>query len=470
MEENFVDRVKITIRSGSGGNGSVSFRREKSIPLGGPNGGNGGNGGNVFLIATSKMHTLMSFKYKQHFFAQSGEAGRGWNQTGASGVDEVIEVPIGTVILDADSGEELADLDKAGRYFCAARGGRGGRGNTVFKTSTFQAPKIAEKGFLGEEHKLTLEIKLLADVGLIGYPNVGKSTLITKISNSRAKIGDFPFTTLIPNLGVVKTKDGDGIIVADIPGLIEGASEGAGLGFYFLRHIERTSLFIHILDISLKERADPVSDYYKIWKELETYNPLMKEKEEIIVLNKIDISIPEIIDEVKEHFVKLGKSVFPISAVTGEGVEALMNRVLERIIVFKKSKRKGVLQENGEVSDDDIWAVDEEEVRLPKIEPIWTNLPARIPIEISVNNEGAYVIGGTEFFELARRLNLKYYDSMQKFMEIIEKSGINKLLMKKGIRNGDTVILLDQEYEFFDYSLVEEGDKDEESDDENENE
>jgi GTP-binding protein len=448
LEHNFVDRVKITVRGGSGGNGSVSFRRERCIPNGGPNGGNGGNGGNVFVVATHKMHTLLPFKFKQHFFAENGENGRSYDQTGASGEDVIVEVPLGTVVYNNETGELIADLVKKGQYVCVARGGRGGRGNTVFKSATFQAPEIAEKGFPGEECKLLLEIKLLADVGLIGFPNVGKSTLITKVSNSRAKIGDFPFTTLIPNLGVMKSPSGDGIVIADIPGLIEGAHEGAGLGIYFLRHIERTTVFLHILDVSLRERDDPVHDYHTIWKELLAYNPDLKNKDEIVVLNKIDLSIPEIVDETASYFKKLGKPVFEISAVTGEGIDKLIKDIISRVALFKAAHENS--NEDDRFSEGDSYPI-------PKVEPVWRDLPERIPIEITKVDAHIFSVGGMAFEELSNRLNLRYPDSFKKFMEIIENSRLNMLLIKKGIRNGDTVVLLDQEYEFFDYSLQEEG-------------
>lgn len=455
MEQNFVDRVKITVRGGKGGDGIVSFRRERCIPFGGPNGGNGGNGGNVFLMATPALHTLLPFKFQQHFFAPSGENGRSSDQTGASGKDTVIEVPLGTVVFDCETEELIADLTVKGQYVCVARGGRGGRGNTVFKSSTFQAPEIAEKGFSGEERKLLLEIKLLADVGLIGFPNVGKSTLITKISNSRAKIGDFPFTTLIPNLGVLKSPSGDGIIIADIPGLIEGAHEGAGLGYYFLRHVERTSLFLHLLDVSLKERDDPIADYETIWKELIAYNPLLKEKTEIVVLNKIDLSIPEIIDEVKAHFQRLGKSVFAISAVTGDGIDLLTKEVMRRVQAFKTVSR----------AEKDAASFSESEPeKIPKVAPLWQNIPEKIPLEITKKAPHVFSVGGKSFEELAARLNLKYPDSFRKFMEIVENSRLNALLIKHGVKNGDTVVLLDQEYSFFDYSLYEEEENEEGND------
>ncbi len=452
MEQNFVDRVKITVRGGRGGNGVVSFRRERCIPFGGPNGGNGGNGGNVFLVATAGLHTLLPFKFQQHFFAPNGENGRSSDQTGASGKDTVIEVPLGTVVFDNESEEPLADLTVKGQYVCVARGGRGGRGNTVFKSATFQAPEIAEKGFFGEERKLLLEIKLLADVGLIGFPNVGKSTLITKISNSRAKIGDFPFTTLIPNLGVLRSPSGDGIVIADIPGLIEGAHEGAGLGYYFLRHVERTSLFLHLLDVSLKERDNPIDDYEMIWKELLAYNPVLKEKEEIIVLNKVDLSIPEIIDEVKTDFLKLGKTVFAISAVTGEGIDLLVKEIIRRVQVFKSRFKASASQAEKDAGS----FAESEPEKIPKVAPLWQNLPEKIPLEIKKQAAHVFSVGGKAFEELAARLNLRYPDSFRKFMDIVENSRLNALLIKHGVKNGDTVVLLDHEYSFFDYSLCEE--------------
>jgi len=455
LEQTFVDRVKITVRGGKGGDGIVSFRRERGIPFGGPNGGNGGNGGNVFLVASPALRTLLPFKFQQHFFASNGEPGRSSDQTGASGKDTVLEVPLGTVVFDSETEELLSDLTAKGQYVCVARGGRGGRGNSVFSSSTFQAPKIAEKGFLGEERKLLLEIKLLADVGLVGFPNVGKSTLITKISNSRAKIGDFPFTTLVPNLGVLKSPSGDGIIIADIPGLIEGSHKGAGLGHYFLRHVERTTLFLHLLDVSLSERSDPIADYETIWKELIAYNPLFKEKEEIVALNKADLSIPEVIEEAKAHFQRLGKTVFVISALTGEGIDELVKEIVRKVQATRAASQEG---------SDSFSFTESEPNKIPKVAPLWQPIPDRISLEIEKLAPDRYLVTGKALDDLSRRLDLRYPDSFKKFMDIIENSRLNALLIKRGVQNGDTVVLMDQEYSFFDYSLCEE-EEHEESDD-----
>jgi GTP-binding protein len=331
----FVDEVRIHVKAGDGGNGCVSFRRERFVPRGGPNGGDGGKGGDVILQADAQLSTLLDLTYPKQFLAQKGTHGKGKDQTGRNGKDLTIRVPAGTLVRDAQGGEVLQDLLFDGQQFIAARGGRGGRGNARFATSTNQAPRRSERGEKGEECWLWLELKLLADVGLIGYPNVGKSTLLSKISSATPKIAAYPFTTLVPNLGVVRREGHRSFVVADIPGLIEGASRGAGLGLTFLRHVERTCLLIHLLDISEGPFRNPVKDFQALNHELNAYHPSLHEKDQIVALNKIDISsVRGRAVDFEKQFEKMGYPFFLISGKTGEGVERLMeavSRILESI-------------------------------------------------------------------------------------------------------------------------------------------
>jgi GTP-binding protein len=323
------------VKAGDGGNGCVSFRRERFIPKGGPNGGDGGKGGDVTFQADAQLSTLLDLTYPKQFFAQKGTHGKGKDQAGRNGEDLIIRVPIGTLVRDDQGGGVLQDLLFDGQRFVAARGGRGGRGNARFATATNRAPRHAEKGEKGEERWLRLELKLLADVGLIGYPNVGKSTLLSKISSATPKIADYPFTTLVPNLGVVRREEHRSFVVADIPGLIEGASRGAGLGLTFLRHVERTRLLIHLLDISEEPFRNPVKAFQALNHELNAYHPSLHEKNQIVALNKIDIpSVRERAVDFENQFGKMGYRLFLISGKTGEGVEGLMEAVSRTLESF----------------------------------------------------------------------------------------------------------------------------------------
>jgi GTP-binding protein len=329
----FIDEAKIYVRSGRGGRGCVSFRREKFVPRGGPDGGDGGNGGDVILVAQRNVSSLLDHRYRQHYIAQNGEHGKGKNQHGKNAPPLIVPVPVGTVVKDFYTGEILGDMVEEGQTLVVARGGRGGRGNARFATSTNQAPRYAEPGEEGEERTLLLELKLLADVGIVGFPNAGKSTLISRISAARPKIADYPFTTIVPNLGVVRYNEGKTFVVADIPGLIKGAHEGAGLGIRFLKHIERTRLLIHLLDLSPLTGRNPIEDYHVLNEELMRYNPsLLKEKPQIIVPNKIDITeARERLKEVRDYFESKNMEVFPISAATGEGIKELIREVGVRL-------------------------------------------------------------------------------------------------------------------------------------------
>jgi len=328
----FVDEMRIQVKAGDGGNGCVSFRRERFIPRGGPNGGDGGKGGDVILQADAQLTTLLDLTYPQQFRAQKGTHGKGKDQTGRSGEDLIIRVPVGTLVRDDQSGEVLQDLLFDGQRFIAAEGGRGGRGNARFATATLRAPRHAEKGEKGQQCWLRLELKLLADVGLLGYPNVGKSTLLSKISSARPKIADYPFTTLVPNLGVAIREDCRSFVVADIPGLIEGASQGAGLGLTFLRHVERTRILIHLLDISEGSSQNPVKDFEALNHELSAYDPSLQEKTQIIALNKIDLpSVRKRAVDFQKRFEKMGFQLYLISGRTGEGLEELIGEVSQRL-------------------------------------------------------------------------------------------------------------------------------------------
>jgi GTP-binding protein len=324
----FVDEARIHVKAGDGGNGCVSFRRERFVPRGGPNGGDGGKGGDVILQADAQLTTLLDLTYPKQFRAQKGSHGKGKDQTGKNGEDLIIRLPVGTLVRDDQTEEVLQDLLFDGQRFVVVEGGRGGRGNARFATPTLRAPRHAQKGEEGQECWLRFELKLLADVGLMGYPNVGKSTLLSRISSARPKIADYPFTTLVPNLGVVNREDHQPFVVADIPGLIEGASKGAGLGLTFLRHVERTRLLIHLLDISEGPSRDAVKDFHALNHELKAYDPSLQKKTQLVALNKIDLpSVRERAMDIENQFEKMGHRLYLISGQTGEGVKDLMKAV-----------------------------------------------------------------------------------------------------------------------------------------------
>ncbi len=328
----FIDKAKISLKAGKGGDGAVAFRREIYVPAGGPAGGDGGKGGDIIFEVDEGMRTLMDFRYKKHYKAENGEDGKNKNMYGKDGQDLILKVPPGTIIREETTGHIVADLTDHEETVVAARGGRGGKGNTHFKTSTRQAPRFAIAGDHGQELTVILELKLIADVGLIGFPNVGKSTLLSVVTSAKPKIANYHFTTLTPNLGVVETKYGDSFVLADIPGLIEGAHEGTGLGHEFLRHVERTKLLIHVLDTSGIEGRDPLEDFEKINAELHLYNEELANKPQVVAANKIDIpDSSDKIDHLKESLKEDGIEVFPISAVTSRGVDKLLAYVSKRL-------------------------------------------------------------------------------------------------------------------------------------------
>ncbi|QTA38808.1 GTPase ObgE [Thermosipho ferrireducens] len=428
----FIDRVKIYVRAGKGGDGAVSFRHEKYVPKGGPDGGDGGNGGYVFLRANPNLSTLLTLAEKRKYIAENGKNGMGKKMHGRNGEDVIIDVPVGTIVIEESTGKIIADMDTPGMVVCVARGGRGGRGNVHFKSSTMQAPRIAEKGAEGEEKNLILELKLLADVGLVGYPNVGKSSFIARVSNAKPKIAEYPFTTLIPNLGVVEVEDTQ-FVIADIPGLIKGASQGVGLGNLFLRHVERCSVIAHIVDISGYEGRDPIEDYFDIRKELEYFSENLAKKEEIIIANKIDLIDKAIWKErVKLLSDRTGKKVYPTSTITGEGLKEVLYELYNHV---KKSK---VLVHTKKIVN--------EHIRRPK--PIWKKLPERFPIEIKRDSDGEFIVGGKYVEEWAKRFNLSQRDGFDKFMELLQKNGIDQKLKEAGAKDGDTVWIAGRAFEF----------------------
>ncbi|HEX6837980.1 MAG TPA: GTPase ObgE [Polyangia bacterium] len=321
----FIDECTIDVRAGNGGNGKATFRREPNVPRGGPSGGDGGNGGSVILLADEQLSTLLDLRYQKSYKAPNGEHGAGRDKYGHGGEDTIVRVPVGTVVHDIDSDDVLCDLSTAGQRFVAAQGGKGGRGNIHFATSTYQAPTKAEPGEPGQERKLRLELKLLADAGLVGYPNAGKSTFISAVSRARPKIADYPFTTLVPNLGVVGLPGGRSFVLADIPGLIEGASEGHGLGHRFLRHVERTRVLLHLIEVSAEPGRDPLHDYDVINRELERYSPELAGRPQVVALSKLDLTdTRESLPTWREKFAARGITLHAVSAATGEGVKELL--------------------------------------------------------------------------------------------------------------------------------------------------
>ena len=421
----FIDRARIYVKAGDGGNGIVAFRREKYVPAGGPNGGDGGKGGDIIFVAEESIRTLIDLKYKRKYMAEPGKKGGGSNWTGKSGEDLFIKVPQGTILKDEATGRVLADLTKPGETFIAARGGIGGKGNQHFATPTRQVPNFSQNGSLGEEKWINIELKLLADIGLIGYPNVGKSTLLASVSAARPKIADYHFTTLIPNLGVVYLEENNSFVLADIPGLIEGAHSGAGLGHEFLKHIERTKLLIHVVDVSAIEGREPLEDFAKINEELKGYSKLLIEKKQIVAANKTDLPEGKTnFIEFKNRIEEMGYKVFPISAATGKGVRELMLYAGEML----KTIPDTILNEN----EDDMVVYDIKEQE---------------PFTVRKENE-MYVVEGKLVEKILGKVNLDDYESMQYFQRSLIKAGIIEALKKAGINEGDTVKMYNLEFDY----------------------
>jgi GTP-binding protein len=422
----FFDRAKIYIKGGDGGNGVVAFRREKYVPHGGPSGGDGGKGGDVILLTDPSLRTLVDFRYQRHYKAERGWHGQGKNMHGSGGKDLVIRVPPGTLVKDAESGELLADLVGPGDRFVMAKGGRGGRGNARFASAQNRVPTLAENGEPGEERWLELELRLLAEVGLIGFPNTGKSTLISRISAAKPKVADYPFTTLVPNLGVVQTDSGKSFVVADIPGLIAGAHQGAGLGHDFLQHIERTKLLVHVLDTAGTEGRDVVQDFITINKELELYNPKLLERPQLVAANKMDLPQAQ---ENLERFQELYAGeyeVFPISAATGQGIEALLRRIAEALTT------------------------------LPEVDPgpVTSHSLHRLPIpqeRFTIKRDGSvFVIDSKEIERHLAMTNFANEAAVKRFAKILKVIGVDQALKELGAKNGDMVRIKKIEFEFID--------------------
>ena len=423
----FTDYVKIIVKAGNGGDGAVSFRREKYVAAGGPDGGDGGKGGNVYMEVDQDKNTLIDFRYQKKFKAENGKNGEGANKYGRSGEDLVIKVPRGTIVKDAETGKILADLSELGQKELILSGGRGGKGNSHFATSTRQAPRFSQEGEKGEEKELVLELKLLADVGLLGFPNVGKSTLLSVVTDATPKIVDYHFTTLEPNLGVVKSEYGDSFVIADIPGIIEGASQGIGLGIQFLRHIERTRLLLHVIDVSGSEGRNPVEDFNIINEELKKYSEKLSKRKQIIVANKIDSMQDEKLYKDLEKMAKeKGLEIYKISAVTRKGVKELMARVSE---VLKTLPKEDLIEIDNKKK---IYTLQDEE-------------------EISVKKEnGVYIVSGTAVEKLMRTINLADNESLHYFHRRLNEMGINQRLKELGIHDGDYVQISDYELEWED--------------------
>ena len=417
----FLDYVKIFIRAGAGGNGAVSFHREKYVPNGGPDGGDGGKGGDVIFLADKNLTTLAEFKFKKHFRAENGSNGAGRNCTGKSGEDLVIKVPVGTVIKETESGRLLADLFEDGERYKALTGGRGGKGNARFAHAQRQAPGFSQLGETTEEYRVTLELKTIADVGLVGFPNVGKSTLLSVLTSARPKIANYHFTTINPNLGVV-TMFEDSFVIADIPGLIEGAGEGAGLGHYFLRHIERVRLIVHVVDISGSEGRDPAEDYFKIRKELAFYSEALAATPEIVVAAKSDlITDPEAVDKFEKA---TGKRPIVISALAREGLDTLLTVIKKAVDELPPVGRMQAEDDSplDGIRDTD-FAVEEVE-------------------------DGVFEVTGGLVDFLSRSVTLSSYDSFSYFQKVMKDRGVIDALKAKGMKEGDTVVIADMEFEW----------------------
>ncbi|MDE5817711.1 MAG: GTPase ObgE [Lachnospiraceae bacterium] len=428
----FADRAKIYIRSGKGGDGHVSFRREKYVPDGGPDGGDGGRGGDVIFEVDEGLNTLIDFRHTRKYAAGDGEEGGKRNCRGKDGADIVIKLPKGTVIREETSGRVITDMSGDNLRYTILTGGKGGCGNQHYATSTMQAPKYAQPGQPAKELSLTLELKVIADVGLIGFPNVGKSTFLSRTTNARPKIANYHFTTLRPNLGVVDLGDGSSFVLADIPGLIEGASEGVGLGHEFLRHIERTKLFIHVVDAAGTEGRDPIADIYAINEELEAYQTGLSGRTQVIAANKTDVLEPKALDDVlsrmRKEFEPKGISIFPISAVTGAGVKELLSYAYQYL---KENKDEPVIFE---------------QEYFPEFENSYANEPYTVSFD---EKEQAYIVEGPRIEKMLGYTNLESEKGFLFFQEFLKKNGILKKLEEMGIQDGDTVRMYGFAFDYY---------------------
>ena len=419
----FLDKARIKILSGKGGNGMVAWRREKYVDKGGPAGGDGGKGGDVYLVATTDISTLLDFQHQSIFKAENGENGRGKSQHGHCGKDISIRVPLGTIVKDVATGKIIADLTEDGQVVLVAKGGRGGRGNARFATSQKRAPQFCEPGESGIERTLDLELKLIADVGLLGMPNAGKSTLISVISSAKPKIADYPFTTLVPNLGVVKKHDGDSYVVADIPGLIEGASEGTGLGHEFLRHVERCRFLLHIVDLSLE---NPMENYKKINEELAKHDTRLSEVYQILVLNKIDAITEEYKEKYLNEFRSVASDVFLISAATKQGLNELLNFMATKVDEIPKPEIEVEVEEDDAAFDNDDSAFSVYKV-----------------------DKNSFVIEGGKLFRLANVTDARNAEQIYRFQNILKAMGVFEALIQAGAKDGDNVKIGHIEFDYY---------------------
>ncbi|MBJ7693926.1 GTPase ObgE [Weissella sp. GP1] len=432
----FVDQVKIFVKAGKGGDGAVSFRHEKYINMGGPFGGDGGHGGSVVMEVDEGLRTLMDFRYKRHFKATPGGNGATKGMTGKSAEDLIIKVPQGTTITDAETGRVIGDLTEQGQRLVVAQGGRGGRGNMRFASSTNPAPEIAENGEPGEELDIALELKVLADVGLVGFPSVGKSTLLSVVTAAKPKVAAYHFTTLVPNLGMVRLEDGRDFVMADLPGLIEGASQGVGLGIQFLRHVERTRVILHMIDMSgIDPEEDPYENYVKINTELAEYDPALLERPQIIVPTKMDM--PDAEETLAEFKKKLAADpdvpedveIMPISSLTRQGLEPLMQRTADLLDETPAFIPKGMEPDENETA-------------------LYEFTEDRTPFEIDRDEDGTWILYGDEIERLFKRTNTNYTESMMRFARQLRFMGVDEALRDAGARGGDTVQILDFAFEF----------------------
>lgn len=422
----FTDYTKIIIKSGDGGNGAISFRREKYVAAGGPDGGDGGKGGDVYFKVDKDKNTLIDFRYNKKFKAQNGENGSGARCNGKYGEDIYIGVPIGTIVKDAETGKIVADLSNPEQVELVLKGGRGGKGNSHFATATRQAPRFSQDGEKGEEKEIILELKLLADVGLLGFPNVGKSTFLSTVTDARPKIANYEFTTLEPNLGVVKSKDGDSFVIADIPGIIEGASQGVGLGLKFLRHVERTRLLLHVIDVSGVSGRNPIDDFNTINNELKGYSEKLATRKQIIVASKSDIIQDETLYNELEEFAKQRNiEIFKISSVTGDGVDKLLKYVTDILKTLPKEdlyeKEERVIYELEDKKDE---------------------------YEINRTKDG-FEVTGKAIERVIAKVNIEDNESMYYFHKCLENLGVNKKLKSLGVKEGDIVKIDSYEFEWY---------------------
>jgi GTP-binding protein len=424
----FVDQVKVYVKAGDGGNGLVAYRREKYVPKGGPAGGDGGDGGNIVFQVDEGLNTLMDFRYNRHFKAKRGENGMSQSQHGKNAQPYVISVPPGTTVTDEETEEVIADLVAHGQQAVIASGGRGGRGNTRFASPRNPAPAMAENGEPGQERNITVELKVIADVGLVGFPSVGKSTMLSVVSAAKPKIADYHFTTLSPNLGVVDTGDGRSFVMADLPGLIEGAHQGVGLGFQFLRHVERTRVIVHVIDMASSEGRDPYDDYTAINEELRNYDASMMERPQIIAANKMDM--PEAAENLQAFKEKLSKDipVYPISTITKDGLRDLLFAVSDMLEAIPKSQPDLEEDKNETV--------------------IYRHQKAEKPFHIARDDDGAYVLYGERIETLFKMTDFAREEAVQRFARQMRGMGVDGALRERGAKDGDTVRLLSYEFEF----------------------